>query len=146
MYISGDRGVQVIVVPKSATTIPNLIPGDESKPECSNCKHRDEPCEWGLKLIFKDGNATSLGEEHPSMLEGSRKRPRRFEVSLTLGTHFDAPSDLHRYSMFQLKLSKGTIKTILLLMIPPEAICTPRPHISHLNPLRLPIPKVSHTR
>ncbi|TVY51040.1 Transcriptional regulatory protein moc3 [Lachnellula cervina] len=53
---------------------------DERKPECSNCRLREESCEWGVKLVYKDGNAESLGQEHPSMLEGSRRRPRRFEI------------------------------------------------------------------
>lgn len=54
--------------------------GDEQRPECRGCRQREEVCDWGMKITFKQDNANSLGIEHPSMQQSSRKRPRHFEV------------------------------------------------------------------
>ncbi|KAL3418410.1 hypothetical protein PVAG01_10126 [Phlyctema vagabunda] len=53
---------------------------DESRPSCLNCRQRGEGCEWGIRVTFRSGNATSLEAGHPSMLEGRRKRPRHYKI------------------------------------------------------------------
>ncbi|CZR69756.1 related to regulatory protein for the arginine catabolic pathway [Phialocephala subalpina] len=53
---------------------------DESRPQCANCRQRAEECEWGMKVVFRTDNATQIDSEHPSMLEGSRKRARHFKI------------------------------------------------------------------
>ena len=54
---------------------------DEHRPACGTCRRRDEACEWGLKISFRDENASSIDGSHPSMkVVARRRRPREFEI------------------------------------------------------------------
>lgn len=53
---------------------------DERHPSCGACHHREEHCEWGLKISFRDENASSLDHAHPSMRRGGGGRAREYEI------------------------------------------------------------------
>lgn len=55
---------------------------DEARPACGACARRKQPCEWGIRLSFREENAQGLGPEHPSMnvLAGKMWHPGEFSI------------------------------------------------------------------
>ena len=53
---------------------------DERRPTCGTCGRRNECCQWGQKLKFRDEHAQCIEEGHPSMNKWKKQRAREFRI------------------------------------------------------------------
>lgn len=54
---------------------------DEDRPACGACRRRDQICEWGIRLSFRQENAQTIDSQHPSMARASkRSKPSEYSI------------------------------------------------------------------
>ncbi|KAF3050839.1 hypothetical protein E8E11_008084 [Didymella keratinophila] len=55
---------------------------DEAKPVCGRCKEKEETCQWGTRIVFREENNRSLDTPQLSLTEKKSKRPApgHFEI------------------------------------------------------------------
>lgn len=98
---------------------------DEKRPSCGTCHRRKEFCEWGLKISFRDENASSLDKTHPSMrIVARRKGPTQYEildVTAEVIRDYDMPSpsagaDEHEHELGNFSDEHGSLRQTHSLM------------------------------